>query len=115
MSLLLTRHGWGHGAAQGGDSCHGYLLVAVLLGARVSWGDHVGLQQGALQVYMVVRQSLIHCSQNLGARRGREKEKVKEGKTGDRERETRRQREKEREKETKRGNRRNRDETDRNS
>lgn len=36
-----------------------------LLGASVAWGDHIGLQQGAFQVDVVVAQSLVDSSQHL--------------------------------------------------
>lgn len=65
MNILLTRDCGGHGAAQGSHSCHGNLLVGVLVRAGVSSGNHVGLQQGALQVDMVVGQSLVDSSQDL--------------------------------------------------
>lgn len=52
----------GHCATQGSDCCHGNLLRGVLGGAGVARGHHVGLQKGALQVNVVVRQGLVHCS-----------------------------------------------------
>merc|ERR1711931_59287 len=55
----------GHGAAQGSDGCHGDLLVGVLVRAGVSGGDHVGLEQGSLQVDVVVRQGLVHSGKDL--------------------------------------------------
>lgn len=61
----LTRDCRGHGAAQGSDGCHGDLLVTVLVRAGVSGGDHVGLEQGALQVDVVVGQGLVDGSQDL--------------------------------------------------
>lgn len=61
----LTRHSGGDSAPQSSHCSHGNLLRGVLLSAGVSSSDHVGLQQGSLQVHMVIRQSLIHSSQNL--------------------------------------------------
>ncbi|CAO2634842.1 hypothetical protein LEMLEM_LOCUS22824 [Lemmus lemmus] len=55
----------GHCAAQCCDSCHGNLLIRIFLGTSMAWGDHVGLQQCAFQIDMVVTQSLVHSSQNL--------------------------------------------------
>lgn len=63
--IQLTRDCGGHSAAQGGNSCHGNLLVAVLVWAGVSGSNHVGLEQGALQVDMVVGQGLVAGSQDL--------------------------------------------------
>lgn len=63
--MTLTRHSRRDGAPQSGHCGHGNLLRCVLLGAGVSSCHHVGLQQGALQVHVVVRQSLVHSSQNL--------------------------------------------------
>lgn len=39
--------------------------MGILLGAGMAWGDHVGLQQGAFQVDVVVTQSFVDSSQNL--------------------------------------------------
>jgi len=64
----LTGDGGGDGAAQGGDGGHGDLLGAVLLGAGVAGGHHVGLQQGPLQVDVVVAQRLVDGRQHLGTR-----------------------------------------------
>ena len=64
-ALCLTCDCWGDSAAQGGDSCHSDLLRAVLGGAAVSSGDHVGFEQSALQVNMVVWHGLVHCRQDL--------------------------------------------------
>lgn len=61
----LTRDCRGNSATQGGNCCHGDLLVAVLVGAGVSSGNHVGLEQSALQVHMVVGQGLVDGSQDL--------------------------------------------------
>lgn len=63
--VQLTRDRRRHSAAQGGDSCHCNLLVAVLVRAGVPGGNHVGLEQGALQVHVVVRQGLVDGSQDL--------------------------------------------------
>lgn len=52
----------GHSAAQGGNSGHCNLLVVVLVRAGVSSGNHIGLEQGALKVNVVVRQSLVDSS-----------------------------------------------------
>lgn len=65
LCIQLTRNCRGHSAAQGSHGCHCNLLVAVLVGARVSGGNHVGLEQGALQVHMVVGQSLVDGSKDL--------------------------------------------------
>lgn len=65
VCIRLTRDCRGHSAAQGGNSCHCNLLVAVLVRAGVSSGNHVGLEQGALQVDVVVRQGLVDGSQDL--------------------------------------------------
>lgn len=65
VKLPLTGHSSRDGAPQGRHSSHGNLLRCVLFGAGVSSCHHVGLQQGALQVHMVVRQSLVHSSKNL--------------------------------------------------
>ena len=67
----LTRDSRGHCAAQRRDSCHGNLLVRIFLGAGVAWGYHIGLQQGAFQVDVMVTQSLVDSSQHL--RQGRPK------------------------------------------
>lgn len=61
----LTRDCRRHSAAQGSNSGHCDLLVAVFVGAGVSSSDHVGLEQGTLQVDMVVRQGLVDRSQDL--------------------------------------------------
>lgn len=61
----LTRDCRRHGAAQGRNSGHCDLLVAVFVGAGVSGSDHVGLEQGTLQVDVVVRQGLVDRSQDL--------------------------------------------------
>lgn len=63
--LTLTRYSRGDSAPQSGHCGHGDLLRGELLSAGVSSSHHVGLQQSALQVHMVVRQSLVHSSQNL--------------------------------------------------
>lgn len=70
----ITGHSRRHGAAQGSDSGHGNLLGAVFLGTGVSCGHHVGLQQSTLQVDVVVRQSLVHRSQDLGGSETKEKQ-----------------------------------------
>lgn len=67
LSLSPTRYSRGHCAPQGGDGCHGDLLGAVLLGAGVSRGDHVGFEQRALQVDVVVRQRLVDGRQHLSS------------------------------------------------
>lgn len=54
LCFTPTCDSWGNGAAQGSDGGHGNLLAAELSGTRVSWCDHVGLQQCSLQVHMVV-------------------------------------------------------------
>lgn len=54
-----------HSSAQGSDSCHRDLLITVLVRAGVSGGDHVGLEQGALQVNVVVGQGLVDGSKDL--------------------------------------------------
>lgn len=59
-SMTFTRHSSGDGAPQGSHCCHGNLLRGEFLGAGMSSGHHVGLQQSSLQVNMVVRQSLVH-------------------------------------------------------
>ncbi|KAH0516482.1 Fructose-bisphosphate aldolase A [Microtus ochrogaster] len=41
-------------AMQGCDNCHGNLLIGIFLGTSMAWGDHVGLQQCAFQIDMVV-------------------------------------------------------------
>lgn len=64
---LLTRHSRGHSTPQGGDCCHGDLLSAVLLGAGVAGGDHVGFEQRALQVDVVVRQRLVDRREHLAS------------------------------------------------
>lgn len=61
----LTSDSRGHCATQSCDSCHGNLLIGIFLGTSMAWGDHVGLQQCAFQVDMVVTQSLVHSSQYL--------------------------------------------------
>ena len=61
----MTCNGRWNSATQGGDGCHGYLLRAVLGGAGMSGGDHVGFEQGALQVHMVVRHGLVDAGQHL--------------------------------------------------
>lgn len=61
----LTRDCRRHRAAQGGNSGHCDLLVAVFVGAGVSGSDHVGLEQGTLQVDVVVRQGLVDRGQDL--------------------------------------------------
>lgn len=58
----LTCDGRRHSSAQGSDGSHGDLLAAVLDGAGMSSCNHVGFQQSALKVHMVVWQSFIHCS-----------------------------------------------------
>lgn len=39
--------------------------MRIFLGAGMAWGYHVGLQQSAFQVDVVVTQSLVHGSQHL--------------------------------------------------
>lgn len=63
--IKLTRHRRGHSTAQGRNSCHGNLLVAILVWAGVSGSNHVGLEQSALQVDVVVGQGLVDSSQDL--------------------------------------------------
>ena len=46
------------------DCCHGNLLTGKFLGASMARGDHVGLQQCAFQIDMVVTQSLVDSSQD---------------------------------------------------
>lgn len=65
MCIQRTGNCRGNGAAQGSNGCHGNLLAAVLVWARVSSGNHVGLEQGALQVDVVVGQGLVDGSQDL--------------------------------------------------
>lgn len=50
----VTCDGRRHGAAQGSDGSHGDLLAAVLDGAGMSGCNHVGFQQSAFKVYVVV-------------------------------------------------------------
>ena len=50
---LTGYSGW-DGSPQSSHRCHADLLRGELLGAGVSSGDHVGLQQCSLQVHMVV-------------------------------------------------------------
>lgn len=57
-------NGRGHGAAQSGDGSDGHLLGGELLGAALASGDHVGLQQGSLQVDVVVVQRLVDGGQD---------------------------------------------------
>lgn len=47
------------------DGGAGVLLNGVLLGAALAGGDHIGLQQGALEIDVVVVQSLVHEAENL--------------------------------------------------
>lgn len=61
----LTWHSRGYSATQGSHSCHGDLLSSVLFGAGVSSSHHVGLEQCAFQINMVVRQSLVYSCQHL--------------------------------------------------
>lgn len=63
--MTLTRYSSGDGAPQCSHCGHGNLLRGELLSAGVSSSHHVGLQQSALQVHMMIRQSLVHCCQNL--------------------------------------------------
>lgn len=63
--MTLTWHRSGDGAPKSGHGGHANLLRGELLSAGVSGSDHVGLQQSALQVHMVIGQSLVHSSQNL--------------------------------------------------
>lgn len=67
----LTWHGRWHGPAQGSDGGHGDLFGAVLGGAGVARGHHVGLQQGPFQVDVVVTQGFVHSSQDLETARVR--------------------------------------------
>ena len=60
-----ARHGHREGALEHGDGRHGNLLRGVLLGAAVSREDHVGLEEGALQVHVVVAQRLVHGCEDL--------------------------------------------------
>lgn len=68
LVLWLTWHSSRDSAPQSSHCSHGDLLRGVLCGAGVSSCDHVGLQQSALQVHMVIRQSLVHSSQDLTTR-----------------------------------------------
>lgn len=61
----LTRDCRRHSAAQGSNSGHRDLLVAVFVGAGVSGSDHIGFEQGTLQVDVVVRQGLVDRRQDL--------------------------------------------------
>lgn len=54
------------------DSGHGHLLWSILLGAGMSSSHHVGLQQGALQVNMMVIQGLVDSSQDLKDKRSKQ-------------------------------------------
>lgn len=67
--LTLTWHSGGDSAPQSSHCSHGDLLRGVLCGAGVSSCDHVGFQQSALQVHVVIRESLVHSSQDLMTRR----------------------------------------------
>lgn len=64
-SIHLTGDCRRHSTAQGSNSGHCDLLVAVLVGAGVSGSDHVGLEQCTLQVDVMVRQGLVDSSQHL--------------------------------------------------
>lgn len=64
-SIHLTGDCRRHSTAQGSNSGHCDLLVAVFVGAGVSGSDHVGLEQCTLQVDVMVRQGLVDCSQHL--------------------------------------------------
>lgn len=64
-SLFLTRYSWGNSAAQGSNSCHGNLLIGEFLGAGMPRCHHVWLEQGPLQVDVVVAQGLVYSSENL--------------------------------------------------
>lgn len=63
--MIITRNCSRDGAPQSSHRSHGDLLRGVLCGAGVSSSDHVWLQQSALQVHVMIGQSLVHCSQNL--------------------------------------------------
>lgn len=65
MRESRTRHSSRNGTVESGDSGHGHLLWSILLGAGMPSGHHVGLQQRALQVHMMVIQGLVHSSQDL--------------------------------------------------
>lgn len=62
MAYDLTRDSRRDGAAQGSDCCHGDLLCAVFGGAAVARSGHIGFEQSALQVHMMVRHGLVQCS-----------------------------------------------------
>ena len=64
-SPRLTCDRRGNGAAQGGQGRHSNLLRAVLGGTAVSGCHHVGFEEGALQVHVVVRHGFVHGSQDL--------------------------------------------------
>lgn len=67
----LTRHSSRNGTVEGGDGGHGHLLWSILLGAGMPSGHHVGLQQRALQVHMMVIQGLVDSSQDLKDKRSK--------------------------------------------
>lgn len=50
-----------HSAAQSSDGRHGNLFGTVFGGAAMSRGHHVGLEQGSLQIHMMIEHSLVHC------------------------------------------------------
>jgi len=56
--------GSGDSAVQGGDGGQRDLLSGVLLGARLTSGHHVGLQEGALEEHVVVVEGLVNGGQN---------------------------------------------------
>lgn len=67
--MTITGNRSGDSAPQSGHCCHGNLLRGELLGAAVSSGHHVGLEQRSLQVDVVVRQSLVDGCQHLNTTR----------------------------------------------
>ena len=58
------RHGGGHSAGQGSHSGSPHLLGAGLDSRGLAWGDHVGFEQRALQVHVVVIERLVHGGQH---------------------------------------------------
>lgn len=61
----LTGNSCGNSPVESSDGGHSHLLWSILSGAGMSGSHHVGLQQGALQVNVMVIQGLVDSRQDL--------------------------------------------------
>ena len=62
---LLTWYSAGHSSLQGGHRSLSNVCSCVLGSAALTCGHHVGLQQGTLQIDMVLHESLVGVGEHL--------------------------------------------------